>query len=113
MTTHCIDIFNTIVYNISMEQHKYKVFKISGKKFVVKMDLNPVTNEFEYHMYIRHLVTPEQAIAAYFTKTTEIYNEDCDRFELYSETYDITVFYTYLKEEDILLITAFQGGSND
>lgn len=102
-----------MTYTIIMEQHKYKVFKISGKKFVVKMDLNPVTNDYDYHMYIRHLVTPEQAIAAYFTKSSEIYNRDYDRYELYSQTYDITVYYTYLKDENILLITAFQGGSND
>lgn len=100
-------------YNDNVELHKYKVFKISGKKFVVKMDLNPVTNDYNYHMYIRHLITPEQAIAAYFTKTSEIYNQDYDRYELYSQKYDITVYYTYLKDENVLLITAFQGGSND
>lgn len=110
---HCIDIDNTTGYNDNMEQHKYKVFKISGKKFVVKMDLNPVTNDYDYHMYIRHLITPEQAIAAYFTKTSEIYNQNYDRYELYSQKYDITVYYTYLKDENVLLITAFQGGSND
>lgn len=71
------------------------------------MDLNPLTNEFEYH----NLVTPQQAIAAYFTKTTEIYNSQFDRYELYSESLNINVYYTYLKEKDILLITAFyQGG---
>ena len=96
-----------------MEKYKYKVFKICGKKFVVKMDFNPVTNDYDYHMYIRHLITPEQAIAAYFTKTSEIYNQDYDRYELYSRIYDITVYYTYLKEENVLLITAFQGGAND
>lgn len=76
------------------------------------MDLNPITNEFEYHMYIRHLITPQQAISAYFTRTTDVYNSVYDRYEAYSEKFDITVFYTYLKEQDIFLITAF-GGSND
>lgn len=94
-----------------MEKHKYKVFKIRGKKFVVKMDLNPLTNEYEYHMYIRHLITPQQAITAFFTKTTEEYNEQYNRYELYSEKLDITVYYTYLKEQDILLITAFYQGA--
>ena len=93
-----------------MEQHKYKVFRINNLKFVVKMDLNPFTNEFEYHMYSRHLVTPELAIQAYFTKTEETYNEQFDRYELYSESLDITVFYTFLKEQNILLITAFYEG---
>lgn len=58
-----------------MEQYKYQIFKIKGQKFIVKLDLNPLT-----------LVTPQQAIAAYFTKTTEIYNSQFDRYELYSES---------------------------
>ena len=96
-----------------MEKHKYKVFKINGQQFVVKMDLNPLTNEYEYHMYIRHLIMPQQAIAAYFAKTTDIYNPDYDRNELYSEDYDITVYYKKINL-DILLITAFyQGGNYD
>lgn len=95
-------------------EHKYETFKIKGKKFIVKLDLNPITNEFEYHMYIRHLVTPHQAIAAYFYKTSETYNKTYNRYELYSKTHDITVYYTYLKEKDIFLITAFyQGAQND
>ena len=89
------------------------MFKIKGQKFVVKMDLNPLTNEFEYHMYIRHLFTPQQAIAAYFSKTSEIYNEERCRYELYSSSLDITVYYIYLKEQDILLITAFHQGGQD
>lgn len=94
-----------------MEMHKYRVFKIRGKKFVVKMDLNPLTYEYEYHMYIRHLITPQQAITAFFNKTDEEYNAQYDRYELYCEKLDIAVFYTYLKEQDILLITAFRKGA--
>lgn len=90
--------------------HKYQSFKVKDKVFVVKLDLNPITNDYDYHMYIRHLVTPQEAIRAYFSKTTEIYNEKYDRYELYSESLDITVFYTYLKNENIFLITAFYKG---
>lgn len=96
-------------YNISMKA-KYQIFKIKGKKFIVKLDYNELINDYEYHMYIRHLIMPQQAIAAYFTKTYEVYNEQYNRYEAYSEKYDITVFYTYLKDEDILLITAFSKG---
>lgn len=93
---------------------KYQIFKIKGKKFVVKLDYNELINDYEYHMYIRHLIMPQQAIAAYFSKTYELYNEKYNRYEAYSEKYNITVYYTYLKEEDILLITAFnQGGLNE
>lgn len=111
MTLHCIDICHTIGNNNYMEQHKYRVFKIKGQKFIVKLDLNPLTNDYEYHMYIRHLITPEQAIAAYFSKTTDVYNKERDRNELYSETLNIMVYYKQLKP-DILLITAFYKGDN-
>ena len=74
------------------------------------MDLNPITGEFDYHMYIRHLVTPQEAIAAYFEKTYENYNKLYDRYELYSKKYDITLYYTYLERQDIFLITAFYKG---
>lgn len=93
---------------------KYEIFKIRGQKFVVKLDYNELSQDYEYHMYIRHLITPEQAISAYFTRTYEEYNEKYDRYEAYSESQDITVYYAYLKDENILLITAFsQGGCND
>jgi len=108
MSTQCIDIYRKQRYNLSM-QHKYEVFKIKELKFVVKLDLNPITNDFDYHMYIRHLITPQQAIAAYFTKSYDEYNETYDRHEAYSEKYDISIFYTYLQDENILLITAFKG----
>lgn len=93
---------------------KYEIFKIRGQKFVVKLDYNELSQDYEYHMYIRHLITPEQAISAYFSRTYEEYNDKYDRYEAYSESLDITVYYTYLKDENILLITAFsQGGLND
>ncbi len=94
---------------INIMQYKYKIFKIRGKKFIVKLDLNPITGEFDYHMYIRHLIMPEQAIAAYFSKTSEMYNKKRDRYELYSAVLNITVYYKNL-EPDILLITAFYQG---
>jgi len=94
-----------------MLQHKYKIFKIKGQKFIVKLDLNPLTDDFEYHMYIRHLIMPEQAITAYFNKTSEIYNKERDRFELYCENLNITVYYKKLNP-DILLITAFYQGDD-
>lgn len=96
-----------------MKDVKYEVFKIKGQKFIVKMELNPLTNDYEYHMYIRHLVMPSQAIAAYYSKTKDIYNEKYDRNELYSAELNITVYYKNLSP-DIFLITAFyKGVQND
>jgi len=96
-----------------MEQHKYQCFKVKDKVFVVKLDFNPLNNKYEYHMYIRHLVTPQDAIRAYFNKTNENYNEKYDRYELYSQDMNITVFYTYLKDRNIFLITAFYEGETE
>ncbi len=42
------------------------------------------------------------------------YNDKYERYKAYSEKLDITIYYTYLKDENILLITAFsQGGFDD
>lgn len=89
---------------------KYEVIKIKNVKFLVKLDYNPISQNYEYHMFVRHLIMPHEAIAAYFSKTYEEYNDKFDRFEAYSEKYDITVYYTFLKDENILLITAFRQG---
>lgn len=90
--------------------NKFEVLKVKNKSFVVKLDYNPITDDYDYHMYIRHLVTPEQAIFAYFNKTSELYNPKYDRYELYCKESDICVYYTFLKEKNILLITAFFKG---
>ena len=93
---------------------KYQIFKIKGQKFLVKLDYNELTQDYDYHMYIIHLVTPQEAIAAYFTKTQEEYNQKFNRYEAYSARFDITVYYTFLQDENVLLITAFrQGGLNE
>ena len=52
-------------------------------------------------------------IFAFFLKTNEFYNKKYNRYEIYSESMDISVYYAYLKEKDVLLITAFKGGLNE
>ena len=100
-------------YHVIMKP-KYQIFRIKGQKFLVKLDYNELIQDYEYHMYIRHLVTPQEAIAAYFTRIYEEYNDQYDRYEAYSQKFDITVYYTFLEDENILLITAFrQGGLNE
>ena len=100
-------------YHVNMKA-KYQIFKIRGQKFVVKLDYNELTQDYDYHMYIRHLVTPQEAIAAYFNKTYEEYNQKYNRYEAYSQKFDITLYYTFLEDENVLLITAFrQGGINE
>ena len=62
------------------------------------MDLNPIPSDYNYHMHLRRLISSQEAIAAYFTKTSEVYNKIYDRYELYSEPLNITVYNTLLNK---------------
>ena len=88
---------------------KYLVKKVDKYTFKFKLDLNPVTNQYEPHIFHRYLITPNDAIRAFFTISEEEWNEQYQRYEAYSSTYDITLYYMKLKEKDsyIFIITAF------
>ncbi len=79
-----------------MEQ-RYLVKKVGKYTFKFKLDLNPVNNKYEPHIYHRHLVTIDDAIRAFFTISEEEWNEKYKRYEAYSKTYDITLYYMKLK----------------
>ncbi len=51
---------------------KYLIKKVGKYTFKFKLDLNPVNNKFEPHIFHRHLITPEDAIRAFFNRTEEI-----------------------------------------
>ncbi len=92
-----------------MEQ-KYLIKKVGKYTFKFKLDLNPVNNEYEPHIYHRHLVTVDDAIRAFFTISEEYWNEKYKRYEAYSKTYDIDLYYMKLKQKDtyLFIITAFR-----
>ena len=58
-----------------MEQ-RYLVKKVGKYTFKFKLDLNPVNNKYEPHIYHRHLVTIDDAIRAFFTISEEEWNEN-------------------------------------
>ncbi len=91
-----------------MEQ-RYLVKKVGKYTFKFKLDLNPVNNKYEPHIYHRHLVTIDDAIRAFFTISEEEWNEKYKRYETYSKTYDITLYYMKLKQKNtyLFIITAF------
>ncbi len=91
-----------------MEQ-RYLVKKVGKYTFKFKLDLNPVNNKYEPHIYHRHLVTIDDAIRAFFTISEEEWNEKYKRYEAYSKTYDITLYYMKLKQKNtyLFIITAF------
>ncbi len=88
----------------------YEIHKVLNKDFYFKKDLNPVTNEYDYHIWIRHLVNPEQAITAYLNISEQIYNADYERFEAYSKADDLNIYYFFLRnnKDKIYIISAFR-----
>jgi len=89
----------------------YEIIKVLDTKFYFKKDLNPITNEYDYHIWIRHLVEPIEAITAYFNRDDVVYNEQNDRYEAFSIEDDMTVYYFYKnnKTNQVLVITAFRS----
>ena len=91
---------------------KYLVKKVGEDTFKFKMDLNPLTKQYEPHIWHRHLITPDDAIRAFFTISEEKFNEKYNRYEAYSASYDTTLYYMKLKEKihTCLLLQPFMIG---
>ncbi len=89
--------------------NKYLVKKVGKYTFKFKLDLNPLNNTYEPHIWHRHLITPDDAIRAFFTISEEEWNPKYKRYEAYSDIYDISLFYMKLKEDNtyLFIITAF------
>lgn len=89
--------------------NKYLIKKVGKYTFKFKLDLNPINNEYEPHIWHRHLVEPDDAIRAFFSITEEEWNEKYKRYEAYSESCDLFLYYMKLQEKDtyLFIITAF------
>jgi len=88
----------------------YEIHTLVGLSFKFKLDENPITKEFEPHIWHRHQVVPEETILAYFNKTVEKWNEKHLRYECYSKDENLHVYYMYLSKDKkkIMIITAFK-----
>jgi hypothetical protein len=86
----------------------YENHELADLKFKFKLDLNPLTNNHEPHIFIRHLIEPEQVIVAYLNISTKSYNKTYKRWEAYSETDDLYIYFMELSKDMILIITAFK-----
>lgn len=84
----------------------YENHKVAGIKFGFKLD--SVENDFLPHIYVRHLITPEIAIVAYLNISEKKYNKTHKRWEAYSKTDDIYLYYMEFSEKNIFIITAFK-----
>ena len=69
----------------------------------------PFSDKYEPHIYHRHLVEVDDAIRAFFTISEQEWNEQYKRYEAYSATYDLYLYYMKLKDKDtyLFIITAF------
>ena len=108
-----IDIVNTLCYNVFMSDSTvkyYEIHSVNGFIFRFKLDLNPVNNKYEPHIWHRHQVEPEQVVSAFMNLTEEFWNLKHNRFEGYSETDDLNIFYNYYSKDKtrVMIITAFR-----
>lgn len=88
---------------------KYLVKKVGEYTFKFKLDLNPLSNQYEPHIWHRHLIEPNDVIRAFFSITEENWNDKYQRYEAYSEPYNMTIY--YMKQQNlktiVIVITAF------
>ncbi len=92
--------------------NKYKSLKIKGITFLFAVEQKPVTKEKGYHIWFRHLITPKQAIKAFFSIDKIFYNNKYSRYEAYSSSHDLTIYYFYPDKSNknlIIVISAFAG----
>ena len=86
----------------------YENHKIAGIRFGFKLDLNPITNEYEPHIFIRHLIEPKQAVAAFLNISHKSWNQTHKRWEAYSKLDDLNIYYMELSINTIFIISAFK-----
>ena len=111
MYLHCIYKIQLGVYNKYMNEIKYyELHTVNGLTFRFKLDINPVTNEYEPHIWQRHQIEPEQVVNAYLNLTYTNWNIKNNRFEGYSITDDLNIYYNFYSKDKtkIMVITAFK-----
>jgi len=86
----------------------YEIHKIKNKIFKFKLDLNPVNSKYEPHIWHRHQIEPEQVITAYFNISKQLYNHKYKRYEAYSTTDKLHIYYNNINFTTIMIITAFK-----
>ena len=76
----------------------YEIHTINKLTFRFKLDVNPITNEYEPHIWHRHQIEPEQVVKAYMNLSYKKWNIKHHRFEGYSETDDLNIFYNFIQK---------------
>lgn len=88
----------------------YELHSVTGLIFRFKLDLNPVNGEYEPHIWHRHQVEPEDVVTAFLNISYTHYNKLYNRYESYSQTDDLFIWYNYYSADKtkIMIITAFK-----
>jgi len=88
--------------------------KIKVRNVIFSFTYEKFGEDYLPHIYIRHLVMPNQVVKAFFAINKNWYNDKNYRFEAYSEFDNISIYYICKnkKANDILIITAFYGEKN-
>jgi len=88
----------------------YELHTVTGLTFRFKLDINPITKEYEPHIWHRHRVEPEDVVSAFMNITYTFYNSKNKRYESYSETDDLNIFYNFYSSDKtkVMVITAFR-----
>ena len=88
----------------------YELHTVTGLTFRFKLDLNPVNNEYEPHIWHRHQIEPEDVVSAFLNISHTIYNANHRRYESYSKIDDLNIYYNFYSPDKtkIMIITAFK-----
>lgn len=88
----------------------YEIHSVNKLVFKFKLDLNPITKEYEPHIWHRHQVEPEQVVSAFLNISYTSYNEQYRRYESYSAPDDLYIYYNYYSADKtrVMVITAFK-----
>lgn len=88
----------------------YEIHSVSGLTFRFKLDLNPITQKYEPHIWHRHQIEPEQVVSAYMNLSEKCWNFKNNRYECYSETDELYIYLNYYSKDEtkIMIITAFK-----
>lgn len=102
----------TLCYNKKVNDiiKYYEIHTANGLTFRFKLDKNPINNEYEPHIWHRHQIEPEQVVSAFMNISYTTYNSNHLRFESYSQTDDLHIWYNYFSSDKtkIMVITAFK-----
>ena len=99
-------------YNKCMESiiKYYELHSVNGMTLRFKLDLNPVNDEYEPHIWHRHQIEPETVVTAFMNISYTSYNPKYKRYESYSQTDDLNIYYNYYTADKtkVMIITAFK-----